>query len=155
MNGNPLSRSVAHRLFLRAVRREYALRWYALAYIVGILIGWRITTLALRRPALWPGGTAAMQPRQLDDLLTWVILGIIMGGRLGYVLFYQPAYFLAHPLDIVMIWQGGMSFHGGFLGVVLAVFVYARRQGLALGSVADAIALASPPRSFWGDLRIS
>jgi phosphatidylglycerol:prolipoprotein diacylglycerol transferase len=123
---------------------DFALRWYALAYIVGIVIGWRIARAALLRPALWGDAGAAMTPKQLEDLLTWIILGIIAGGRLGFVIFYQPGYFLARPWEIPAIWQGGMSFHGGFLGVVLAVFLFARRNGLRLGSAADTVALAAP-----------
>jgi len=130
--------------------RDFALRWYAMAYVVGILIGWRILVAALRRPALWKGGTPALSETQLEALLTWIILGIIGGGRLGYVLFYQPAYFLANPAEVLAIWQGGMSFHGGFLGVVLAILVFSRREGIALGSLADSIALASPPALLLG-----
>jgi phosphatidylglycerol:prolipoprotein diacylglycerol transferase len=95
---------------------QIPLRWYALAYIIGIVLGWRLSVAALRRPHLWAGGVAPMTPPQLEALLTWIILGIIAGGRLGYVLFYQPGYFLQNPLEIPAIWQGGMSFHGGFLG---------------------------------------
>jgi phosphatidylglycerol---prolipoprotein diacylglyceryl transferase len=128
----------------------FALRWYALAYIVGIIIGWRIAVSALKRPALWRDQTPAMTPPQLENLLTWIIVGIIAGGRLGYVLFYQPGYFLTRPWEIPYVWQGGMSFHGGFIGVVLAVFIFARRSGLSLGVTADTIALASPPAILLG-----
>jgi phosphatidylglycerol:prolipoprotein diacylglycerol transferase len=127
----------------------FSLRWYALAYIVGILIGWRLAAMALRRPAIW-GGRAPMTPADLEGLLSWVILGVIAGGRLGYVLFYRPFHFLENPWEIPAIWLGGMSFHGGFLGVVLAVLVYSRRHGLPLGGVADAIALATPPAILLG-----
>ena len=127
-----------------------ALRWYALAYIVGIVLGWRCSVAALRRPHLWAGGVPPMTPAQLEALLTWIILGIIGGGRLGYVLFYQPGYYLSHPLEIPALWQGGMSSHGGFLGVMLAVLVFSRRQRLPLGGVADTIALASPPAILLG-----
>ena len=99
---------------------ELAIRWYALAYIAGLLLGWRYVAALCRRPALW-GGTAPMRPEQADDLLTWMILGVILGGRLGYVLFYQPAYFAANPGEILAVWQGGMSFHGGLLGVAAGV----------------------------------
>lgn len=126
-----------------------ALRWYALAYIVGILLGWRLSVAALRRPALWRG-SPAMTPAQLEALLTWIILGIIAGGRLGYVLFYQPGYYLDHPWEIPAIWHGGMSFHGGFLGVCLAILLFTRHHGLPLGGVADTIALASPPAILLG-----
>ncbi|NAZ37446.1 prolipoprotein diacylglyceryl transferase [Rubellimicrobium sp. CFH 75288] len=128
---------------------QIPLRWYALAYIVGIILGWRLAVLALRRPALW-GGSPPMTPPQLEALLTWIILGIVAGGRLGYVLFYRPLHFLQHPWEIPALWQGGMSFHGGFLGVVLAVALFARRHALPLGGVADAIALASPPAILLG-----
>lgn len=128
----------------------FTLRWYAVAYIVGILIGWRIARAALKRPVLWRGDRAPMLPEDLDDLLTWVIVGIIAGGRLGYVVFYEPAYFIANPSLIPAIWTGGMSFHGGFLGVVLAIFVWSRAKGVRLWSAADTIALATPPAILLG-----
>jgi phosphatidylglycerol:prolipoprotein diacylglycerol transferase len=127
-----------------------SLRWYALAYIVGILLGWRLSVLALRRQHLWAGGVPPMTPAQLEALLTWIILGIIAGGRLGYVLFYRPGHYLQNPWEIPAIWQGGMSFHGGLLGVTLAILVFSRRHRLRLGGVADAIALASPPAILLG-----
>ena len=124
---------------------EFALRWYALAYIVGIVLGWLIARRALARPALWPEDTPPLTKTQLEDLLTWIILGVVIGGRLGFVLFYQPAYYLSHPAEIPMIWQGGMSFHGGFLGVVTAAWVFCARNGLRILSTADLLALATPP----------
>jgi phosphatidylglycerol---prolipoprotein diacylglyceryl transferase len=129
---------------------EFALRWYALAYIVGIVIGWRIAVAAVRRPALWRGDRAAVTAEQLESLLTWIIVGVIAGGRLGYVILYRPAYYLANPWEIGILWQGGMSFHGGFLGVVLAIVIFARRNGIALGSVSDSVALAAPPAILLG-----
>ena len=131
---------------------NFALRWYALAYIVGILIGWRIIHAAVKRPHLWRHDTPPMDPQQLENLLTWIVIGVIGGGRLGYVLFYQPAYYLANPTEIPFIWQGGMSFHGGFLGVVLAIFFFARHNKIPLGSAADSIALAAPPAILLGRL---
>lgn len=122
-----------------------ALRWYALAYVVGIVLGWRLAVLAARRPALWPGGTAPIRPSDVEELMTSVILGIILGGRLGFVLFYQPAYYLSNPIEIPMIWQGGMSFHGGMLGVAAAGLYFAWRRGISLWSVLDLMALATPP----------
>lgn len=124
---------------------ELALRWYALAYIVGILIGWRLVVAAVRRPRLWRDGNPAITEPQVEDLMTWVILGVILGGRLGFVLFYNPAYFAAHPGEILMIWQGGMSFHGGLLGVITACVVYSWRQRIAWLSVADVLCMATPP----------
>ncbi|TCO73989.1 prolipoprotein diacylglyceryl transferase [Rhodovulum euryhalinum] len=129
---------------------DFALRWYALAYIAGILIGWRIVVTAMRRPALWPAGRAPMTAEQVDELLTWIILGIILGGRLGFVLFYQPGYYLAHPLEIPMLWQGGMAFHGGLLGVAAAITLFSWKHGVPLLSAADALALATPPGLFFG-----
>ncbi|MFQ3252983.1 MAG: phosphatidylglycerol:prolipoprotein diacylglycerol transferase [Loktanella salsilacus] len=122
----------------------FALRWYAVSYIVGIAIGYSMIAGALKRPALWRG-EPPIAPARLEDYLTYIVIGVIVGGRLGYCLFYQPGYYLTHPLEIPAIWTGGMSFHGGFLGVVLAVTVFARRNGVALGSMADVTALAATP----------
>ncbi|MGR3270533.1 prolipoprotein diacylglyceryl transferase [Thalassococcus profundi] len=124
---------------------EIALRWYALAYIAGILIGWQLAVATVKRPTLWPRDTPPMTPAQVEELLTWVILGVILGGRLGFVLFYQPGYYFANPAEILMIWQGGMSFHGGLIGVVLAALIFGLRQGLPVASMADMMALATPP----------
>ena len=131
---------------------EFALRWYALAYIAGILIAWRLAVMALRRPRLWPGERPPMQPAQVEDLLTWIILGVILGGRLGFVLVYQPGYYLANPAEMLKIWQGGMSFHGGLLGVILASWAYTRRHGLATLGIADLVAHTVPPGLLLGRL---
>ncbi|EKE43885.1 prolipoprotein diacylglyceryl transferase [Oceaniovalibus guishaninsula JLT2003] len=122
-----------------------ALRWYALAYIVGILLGWRLAVAAVRRPALWRGDMSPLRPKDVEDLMTAVILGIILGGRLGFVLFYQPGYYLTHPLEILYIWQGGMSFHGGMLGVTIGGLWFCLSRGLPVWSVLDIMALATPP----------
>lgn len=121
----------------------FALRWYALAYIAGLLIGWRLVVAAVGNPRLWPGA-APMTRDQVERLLTWVILGVILGGRLGFVLFYQPGYYLAHPMDIPKVWNGGMSFHGGFLGVVVAGWLFCRAEGIAKLTAADLMAMATP-----------
>jgi phosphatidylglycerol:prolipoprotein diacylglycerol transferase len=131
---------------------EFALRWYALAYIVGILIAWRLAVMALRRPALWRNETPPMKPEQLDDLLTWIIIGVILGGRLGFVLFYQPAYYLSHPADILKVWQGGMAFHGGLLGVIVASYLYGRRYNIPTLSLGDLVAYTVPPGLLLGRL---
>ncbi len=131
---------------------EFALRWYALAYIVGILIAWRLAVMALRRPALWRNETPPMKPEQLDDLLTWIIVGVILGGRLGFVLFYQPAYYLSHPADILKVWQGGMAFHGGLLGVIVASYLYGRRHNIPTLSLGDLVAYTVPPGLLLGRL---
>ncbi|MFV0244944.1 MAG: prolipoprotein diacylglyceryl transferase [Qingshengfaniella sp.] len=129
-----------------------ALRWYALAYIAGFLIGLWILKRSLARPGLWPGAVAPMTREQADALLTWIVLGVVLGGRLGYVLFYQPAYFLAYPDEIVKVWQGGMAFHGGLAGVIIAAALFCLRHRLPALSVADALALATPPGLFLGRL---
>ncbi|MTH96262.1 prolipoprotein diacylglyceryl transferase [Roseibium sp. RKSG952] len=131
---------------------EFALRWYALAYIAGILIAWRMAVMALRRPALWRDDTPPMKPEQVEDLITWIILGVILGGRLGFVLFYQPGYYLSHPAEIVKVWQGGMAFHGGLLGVVIASYLYARRHKIPLLSLGDLVAYTVPPGLLLGRL---
>ncbi len=131
---------------------EFALRWYALAYIAGILIAWRLAVAAVRRVPLWAGDTPPMTPQQIEDLLTWIILGVILGGRLGFVLFYQPAYYLQHPVEIVMVWQGGMAFHGGLLGVIVAAWAYTARHGISRIGAADLIAQTVAPGLMLGRL---
>lgn len=120
-----------------------ALRWYALAYIVGLLFGWLIVLRAVRTPRLW-SGAAPMTPDQVERLLTWIIVGVILGGRLGYVLFYDLPTYLADPLQIVRVWEGGMAFHGGFLGVVVAALWFGRREKIPLLSMGDLLAMATP-----------
>ncbi|MGZ9811510.1 prolipoprotein diacylglyceryl transferase [Pseudoroseicyclus sp. H15] len=127
---------------------HFALRWYALAYIVGMVIGWRILVAALRRPALWARNTPPMRPEATETLLTAIVLGVIGGGRLGYVLFYQPGYYLSHPLEIIRIWDGGMSFHGGFLGVVLACAIFSRRYKVPLAPIGDMVSMVAPVAIF-------
>ncbi|MCK8786973.1 prolipoprotein diacylglyceryl transferase [Roseomonas sp. NAR14] len=100
----------------------FAIRWYALAYITGILLGWRLARRLVRLPP------EAATTEQLDDFVTWATLGVVLGGRLGYVLFYRPGYYLFHPLEAFAVWQGGMSFHGGALGVIIAIFVFCWRN---------------------------
>jgi phosphatidylglycerol:prolipoprotein diacylglycerol transferase len=124
----------------------FAIRWYALAYIAGIVLGW---LLARRTVALLP---AAATREQLDDFVTWATLGIILGGRLGYVLFYRPGYYLFHPAEILAVWQGGMSFHGGMLGVAVAMVWFCRRQQLDLLRFTDRIAPVVPVGLLFGRL---
>lgn len=119
------------------------IRWYAMAYLVGLLLGWWIIAALMRRPRLW-GDAPPMRPAQVEELLTWTVLGVVLGGRLGFVLFYQWPHYAANPGDILKVWQGGMSFHGGFLGVVLAAAIYARRNAIPPLRLADALAVAAP-----------
>ena len=122
---------------------ELALRWYALAYIVGLLVGWRIVLHALRTPRLW-SGPAPATPEQIERLFTWVILGVVLGGRLGYALFYDFPTYRADPMQILRVWEGGMSFHGGFAGVVIAAALFCRREKIAMLSMGDLLAVAAP-----------
>lgn len=122
---------------------SFSLRWYALAYLAGLILGWRLIVAMMRRPALW-GGTPPTAPDRVDDLLTWVILGVILGGRLGFVLFYEPAYYLSNPGQILQVWRGGMSFHGGFAGVIVATWAWSRSQGVSVLRLADAMAVVAP-----------
>ncbi len=115
-----------------------AIRWYALAYIGSLLLGWRLMRVLVRRPP------AVATLLQTDDFLTWATLGVVLGGRLGYVLFYQPSHFLAHPLEIFAVWQGGMSFHGGALGVMTALVLYCRQNAIPLLGFADRVAVVAP-----------
>ncbi len=121
-----------------------ALRWYALAYIAGLLIGWQLIVRALKSPGLWQNDQPPMTPRQVEDLLTWIIIGVIVGGRLGFVLLYKPLYYLANPAEILMVWHGGMAFHGGFMGVVVAAWLFAARNNIPKWPLADALSLAAP-----------
>ena len=131
---------------------EFSLRWYALAYIAGLLLGWRLMVMLMRRPQLWPDHKAPMSPAQPEDLLTWMILSVILGGRLGYVIFYNPGHFLANPAQIFQVWQGGMSFHGGFLGVMAGLVLFTRSRSIPLLQAGDAVALAAPAGLFFGRL---
>jgi phosphatidylglycerol:prolipoprotein diacylglycerol transferase len=124
----------------------FQLRWYSLAYLAGILLGY----LYLRRLIKQPG--APMARRHADDFVFYVTLGIIIGGRLGYVLFYQPAFYLANPLKSLQIWDGGMSFHGGLIGATLAVLYLARKNGLSFLRVGDYACMCGPFGLFFGRL---
>ncbi|WP_122038312.1 prolipoprotein diacylglyceryl transferase [Asaia bogorensis] len=115
-----------------------AVHWYALAYILSILIGWKI---AIRLCGLAP---RAATREQVDDFAFWAMLGVVLGGRLGYILFYKPGFYLTHPLSILQVWQGGMSFHGGALGVILALAWFTWRNGLSFLSFSDRITVIVP-----------
>jgi len=129
----------------------FAIRWYALAYIVGILGGWFYARALVRSQPLW-GGPAPLTVTDYDDFILWVTLGIILGGRIGYVLFYNAPYFVEHPAEIVQLWKGGMSFHGGFLGCVAAVVLFAWRRGIPWLSLGDITCAVAPIGLFLGRL---
>jgi phosphatidylglycerol---prolipoprotein diacylglyceryl transferase len=116
----------------------FGIRWYALAYITGLVLGWRLLRRLVQQP---PAVATAVQA---DDFLTWATLGVVLGGRLGYVLFYQPSVYLTHPLQIFAVWEGGMSFHGGALGVTIAIVWFCRRNGISLLGFADRVAVTVP-----------
>jgi phosphatidylglycerol:prolipoprotein diacylglycerol transferase len=122
----------------------FAIRWYALAYIVGLLVGWRYCLiLADRAPRL-------VSRQDLDDFVAWATLGIVLGGRLGYVLFYNFEQYLQHPIEALYLWHGGMAFHGGALGVTIAILWYTRRRKLSALAFADIIVEAMPIGLFFG-----
>lgn len=127
----------------------FAIRWYSLAYIVGLLFAWWYVRRLLTRAAT-VGGSAVMAPRHVDDFLLWATLGVILGGRLGYVLFYNLDRYLADPVAILRLWDGGMSFHGGYLGVVVAVIWFARHHKIPMLRMGDLIACAAPVGLFLG-----
>jgi phosphatidylglycerol:prolipoprotein diacylglycerol transferase len=129
----------------------FALRWYALAYIVGIILAWRYMRALVMNDRLW-AGTQRPTPVDIDDFVLWATLGIILGGRLGYVLFYNPAYYFANPGEALAIWTGGMSFHGGFAGTVSASFLCAWRRGLSVWTLFDLTGSAAPIGLFFGRL---
>jgi len=126
-----------------------AVRWYALAYIVGIIVGWYYARAIIASPRLW-GGSAPLTVVDFDDFIIWVTLGIILGGRIGYVLFYNLPHFKAHPLEIFQLWNGGMSFHGGFLGCVVAVVAFALYRGISILSLGDVTTAVAPIGLFLG-----
>lgn len=124
----------------------FAVRWYALSYIVGLLLGWRYLMWMAAQPP------SAMPRKDADDLLVWIALGVILGGRLGYVLFYKPLFYMEHPIQILQVWTGGMSFHGGLLGVVVATWFFSRQRKLNPFRVGDLLCCAAPIGLFLGRL---
>ncbi|MFI5031168.1 MAG: prolipoprotein diacylglyceryl transferase [Reyranellales bacterium] len=122
----------------------FAVRWYALAYIAGLVIGWQI----MRRVCTQP--PKVLSPEKIDDFLLWAALGVILGGRIGYVLFYKPSFFLENPTQIVMLWEGGMSFHGGLLGVITAILAFSFKNGISPFLLSDLVALVTPIGLFFG-----
>jgi phosphatidylglycerol:prolipoprotein diacylglycerol transferase len=137
----------------------FPLRWYALAYIAGLLLGWRWMVWLIRQDRLWKPGKAPLSVLQADDFLFWATLGVILGGRLGYVAFYKPDMIWLNPAEILQIWNGGMSFHGGLIGVVLATWWFTRRPHVdeeRFASLSKGKVVENPPEAERGDyVRIS
>ncbi len=127
-----------------------ALRWYAVSYILGFICALWLMKFFVLRKRLWVSETPPFSVDQADSFLTYLILGVIVGGRLGYVLFYNLEYYALNPFYILRIWDGGMAFHGGFIGVIIAVILFCRANRLLLWSTADLIALSTPPGLFFG-----
>src|SRR5690606_11104771 len=121
-----------------------AIHWYGVGYIVGILFAWWYARKLVADAALWPGGLVPMKAQDVDDFVVWAALGVVLGGRTGYVLFYDLPRYLANPLDILAIWQGGMSFHGGLLGVILAMILFSRSGGVRAWSLFDVVSAGVP-----------
>jgi len=134
------------------------IRWYALAYIAGLIGGWRLGLRLVSTPTLWAGYPhppaaarrkhakpgAPITRQQVDDFLVWAAIGVIVGGRLGFVVFYNLPYYLAHPLEVLYVWQGGMAFHGGVAGVIIAIILFARARGINMFSLADLVGVVVP-----------
>ncbi len=127
----------------------FPIRWYALAYMTGLIAAWYIARRLVRRDAEW-GTRARPKPDDFDDLIVWCAIGVILGGRLAHVIFYEFARYAADPLQILLIWRGGMSFHGGLAGAVLAMALFARRKGLPVLSLFDTAAIVAPVGLFLG-----
>jgi len=125
-------------------------RWYGLMYLFGFVAAWLLGRHRAKRSQKGLAPQPAWTPQEVDDIITYCVVGLILGARLGYTLFYDFAYFVSHPLDVVMIWRGGMSFHGGLLGLLFAGWLFARRRGKTLGQVADFLAPLAPPGLFFG-----
>jgi len=121
-----------------------AIRWYALAYIAGLLIGWRYCLFLADRPP------HRVERAAIDDFLVWATLGVVLGGRIGYVLFYKPGYYIDHPLEALYLWHGGMSFHGGALGVTTAILLFTRARAIPVFAFSDIICAAIPIGLFFG-----
>jgi phosphatidylglycerol---prolipoprotein diacylglyceryl transferase len=126
-----------------------AVRWYGLAYFAGILLGWLYARRLAENTRLW-GGQPALTRGHIDDFLLWAVLGIILGGRLGYVIFYQPGWYLDDPTAVLRIWEGGMSFHGGLVGTIVAMILFAARRQISALSLFDVIAASVPFGLFFG-----
>ncbi len=128
----------------------FAIKWYGLAYLSGLLLGWLYIRRLLVQPRLWANEQPPFTPAQVDDLLLYITVGVVAGGRLGFVLFYEPGYYLSHPQDIFAVWKGGMAFHGAFVGCVIAIWIFGRRNGINPWSTGDLVTASVPIGLFFG-----
>lgn len=131
---------------------DFSLRWYAVSYIAGFIVAAAIMKFFSRRDQLWRYNTPPLEKDEIESFITYLILGVIFGGRLGYVIFYNLEFYLNDPVSILRLWDGGMSFHGGFIGVVIASIFYCKHHGVPLLNCGDLIALATPPGLMFGRL---
>jgi phosphatidylglycerol:prolipoprotein diacylglycerol transferase len=127
-----------------------AVHWYGLAYVAGILLGWLYARRLVSTPSLWKNDQSPITHAHLDDFLVWVAAGVVLGGRIGYILFYDLPSVIENPIRAIEIWNGGMSFHGGFLGAIIAIVLFARRNGIPVWSMLDTIAAVVPIGLFFG-----
>jgi phosphatidylglycerol:prolipoprotein diacylglycerol transferase len=127
-----------------------AIHWYGLAYVAGIMLGWFYARRLAANGSLWRDGQSPITAAQLDDFLVWVAAGIVLGGRIGYILFYDMAAVAANPIRAIEIWNGGMSFHGGFIGATIAMIIFARRNTIPVWSMFDTVAAVVPFGLFFG-----
>jgi phosphatidylglycerol:prolipoprotein diacylglycerol transferase len=127
-----------------------SIKWYGLAYLAGLLLGWLYIRRLLQQQWLWADDHVPFTPAKVDDLLLYITVGVVLGGRLGFVLFYEPGYYLSNPADIIAVWKGGMAFHGAFVGCGIAIWIFAYRNGINPWSTADLCTAAVPIGLFFG-----
>jgi len=127
-----------------------AIHWYGLAYVVGIMLGWFYARRLAGNDSLWPGNASPITKAQLDDFVVWAALGIVLGGRIGYILFYDMQAVIESPIRAIQIWNGGMSFHGGITGTTLAMILFARKNSIPIWSLFDIVAGVVPIGLFFG-----
>ncbi|HYD15889.1 MAG TPA: prolipoprotein diacylglyceryl transferase [Hyphomicrobium sp.] len=130
----------------------FSIKWYGLAYLVGLVLGWAYIRRLLQQPNLWRNNTPPFSVAKVDDLLLYITLGVVLGGRLGYVFLYEPSAYLAAPLDILAVWKGGMSFHGAFIGSTLAIWLFAINNRVSTLSTGDLVTASVPIGLFFGRL---
>ena len=127
-----------------------AIKWYGLAYSPGLLLGWLYIRRLLSEPQLWAADRPPFEVAKVDDLLLYITAGVVLGGRLGFVIFYEPSYYLANPQDIIAVWKGGMAFHGALVGCIIAIWAFAHRNSVNPWSTGDLVTAAVPIGLFFG-----